>query len=110
VRPPVLKVWDLPTFFRNNGSNESPEYEVPQKVPYKQSGEPIGNQSLFGSPFCADYDHDGDLGTIAISDFSNITLLWKIKGIQKNIVYQEGQPLKYKDEPIQLYSLYGNAN
>tara|TARA_R110002167_G_scaffold73727_1_gene206475 strand:- start:11302 stop:13320 length:2019 start_codon:yes stop_codon:yes gene_type:complete len=93
-------------FFKNKGSNESPEYEAPQKV-LTATGDPIGNHLYLEVPL-ADYDHDGDLDYIAISDFSNI-VYFENKGTSKKHSFQEGVPLKYKNELIQLYSLYGNA-
>jgi len=103
------KYWRYLLFFlRNNGSNESPgSMRYPKSA--NRSGEPIGKSSYLGSPCWPDTIMTGSGTTFAISDFQ-IYFTLKIRGIQKNIVIKEGTTLKIqKDEPIQLYSLYGNA-
>ncbi len=93
-------------FFKNEGSNEQPDYALPQKI-RTISGVPIGKDYYLEVPL-ADYDGDGDLDYVAVTPFGGI-VYFQNSGTPSSHEFEEEHQLAYHGENIQFYSRYGGA-
>ncbi|CAG5003762.1 hypothetical protein DYBT9275_03224 [Dyadobacter sp. CECT 9275] len=96
-------------FVKNSGTNEKPVYEKPIKIT-NQSGKSIAKDSYLSleTPF-ADYDNDGDLDYVAMTEYSNI-IYSENRGTKKQYKFGEGDTLRYKGKPIQFVAKSGDTH
>lgn len=93
-------------FYKNIGTNDEPQYEMPKKV-LTEKGEKLGNDFFHGVTL-ADFDNDGDYDYVMVGEYCDF-LYYENTGDSKKYRFVEGKPLLFENHKIQLVSKYGSA-